>query len=65
LFALAHRLGFEVKSFEGDFTCPPDQQQDDEHERIYRMKQLTQNINGIVQAATIDLKQEGITRQLS
>jgi hypothetical protein len=58
LFAVAHRLGFKVKNFEGDFTCPPDQKQDDEQERIYRMKQLTQNINGLVQAATMNLEQE-------
>lgn len=58
VFAIAHRLGFEVKNFEGDFTCPPDQQEDDEAERIYRMKQLTQNINGLVQAATMDLEQK-------
>jgi hypothetical protein len=58
LFATAHRLGFTVKNFEGDFTCPPDQQTDSETERVYRMKQLTQNINGLVQAATLDLQRK-------
>ncbi|MBO9682152.1 MAG: hypothetical protein J7502_05695 [Flavisolibacter sp.] len=58
LFAIAHRLGFSVTNFEGDFTCPPDQQEDDESERIYRMKQLTQNINGVTQAATMNLQQQ-------
>jgi hypothetical protein len=55
VFAMAHRLGLRVESFKGDFYCPADQRQDDEGERIYRMKQLTQNINGLVQATIVDL----------
>jgi hypothetical protein len=55
LFAIAHRLGYRIESFEDDFNCPLDQREDNETERIYRMKQLTQNIDGLVQAATIDL----------
>lgn len=58
VFCLAHRLGLNVESFEGDFNCPQDQREDDATERIYRMKQLAQNINGITQAATIDLPQK-------
>lgn len=54
-FAIAHRLGLKVANFENDFICPSDQCEDDAAERIYRMKQLTQNINGIIAAATIDL----------
>jgi hypothetical protein len=38
-----------------DFVCPPDQREDDGGERIYRMKQLAQNINGITLAANIKL----------
>jgi hypothetical protein len=55
VFAIARRLGLKVEAFEGDFSCPEDQRRDDEGERIYRMKQLTQNINGLVQAAIIEL----------
>lgn len=58
VFAIAHRLGFSVKNYEGDFICPQGQQLDDQNERIYRMKQLTQNINGLVQAATMELNQQ-------
>lgn len=54
-FAIAHRLSLEVSGFKNDFYCPSDQREDEVTERIYRMKQLTQNINGIIQAATIDL----------
>lgn len=56
LFAMAHRLGFTVGNFESDFVCPADQQEDDEAEKVYRMKQLTQNVNGLIQAATLDLQ---------
>lgn len=55
LFASAHRLGYPVETFVGDFTCPPDQRDEDKTERIYRMKQLAQNINGLVLGATIPL----------
>jgi hypothetical protein len=55
LFVLAHRLGFTVESYETDFYCPVDQRKDDADERIYRMKQLAQNINGITKAATMNL----------
>ena len=54
LFAVAHRSGFKVKSYEEDFTCPLDQREDNEAERIYRMKQLVQNINGLVQASSFN-----------
>jgi hypothetical protein len=50
LFAKAHLLGYKLESLEGDYFCPPDQQKDDAGERIYRMKQLAQNIDGIVLA---------------
>ena len=56
VFAMAHRLGLTVNAFVGDFYCPPDQQEDDPGERIYRMKQLTQNIDGLVLAATVPLE---------
>jgi hypothetical protein len=54
-FGLAHRLGLRVESFAGNFTCPPDQRQDDSKERIYRMRQLTQNIQGLVMSANVSL----------
>lgn len=52
LFATAHRQGLLVDSWSGDFFCPPAQREDDETERRYRMKQLTQNIEGLLLAAT-------------
>jgi len=55
LFATVHRLGLKMESYVGDFNCPQGQREDDATERIYRMKQLTQNINGLTQATAIDL----------
>ena len=55
VFAIAQRMGLRVESFEGDFNCPADQREDNKGERIYRMKQLTQNINGLVKATAIDV----------
>lgn len=47
-FNTAHRLGYKVKAFEDDFFCPEDQREDDAAESLYRMKQLEQNIRGLV-----------------
>ena len=47
-FCTAHRLGYRIDTFAGDFFCPPEQQEDTAHERIYRMRQLNQNIEGIL-----------------
>jgi hypothetical protein len=54
VFAVAHSMGLNVTNFKGDFFCPYEQRKDDAAERIYRMKQLTQNINGLIKASTID-----------
>lgn len=55
LFVLAHRLGCRLQAVEGDFFCPPEQQADDEQERIYRIRQLAQNFNGILLAKEANL----------
>lgn len=52
-FGIAHRLGYKVEAFVGDFSCPPDQRKDNAGERIYRMRQLTQNIQGLVLSSNI------------
>lgn len=56
LFGLAQRLGYPVSAREGDYTCPPDQQADSRPERLYRMRQLSQNIQGLVLAATVPVQ---------
>lgn len=52
LFAKAHLLGYTIAAVEGDYFCPEDQQADNQTERVYRMKQLAQNIDGLVLAAS-------------
>lgn len=58
-FLMAHRLGYRIGSFEGDFLCPEDQRQDDRTERIYRMKQLAQNMEGLALADGLVLEVQG------
>jgi hypothetical protein len=48
VFGIAKRLGYKVEAFKHDFSCPLTQQEDSAKERVYRMKQLSQNIQGIV-----------------
>ncbi len=50
-FAVAHHLGYAVNAYKADFACPKSQQTDTTHERVYRMRQLSENLNGLVLAA--------------
>ena len=55
-FNIAARLGLSVQAYVSDFLCSADQRDDDAAERIYRMKQLTQNIQGLVLSTTAALQ---------
>jgi hypothetical protein len=55
IFNIAKRLGYEVDAYIDDFSCPTDQREDTAAERIYRMKQLKQNIEGMILSTTIRL----------
>lgn len=55
LFSVARRAGYTVEAFTGDFHCPVDQRDDNPKERIYRMKQLMQNIQGITLSTAVDV----------
>lgn len=55
LFGVAHRLGYAIEAFEKDLLCPPEQQDDNKGERLYRMRQLSQNIQGLVLSQTVRL----------
>ena len=55
-FVLSHLKGYDIKNVEGDFYCPIDQTDDTPKERLYRMHQLKENIDGILLAS----KNEGI-----
>lgn len=55
-FIIAVRLGLHISAYSGNFFCPADQQHDDARERVYRMKQLAQNIEGVVLATTTNIQ---------
>ena len=48
LMARARRMGHTASPHEGPFECPPDQRgEDDETSRLYRLKQLIDNVRGL------------------
>lgn len=56
-FGIASRLGYTLEAYTADFFCPPEQRADHAKERLYRMRQLKENIQGILLSATSDLQQ--------
>ena len=48
LFSMAKRKGCQIVRIENDYPCPLEQREDNASERIYRMMQLSQNIDGLV-----------------
>ena len=51
-FGTARRLGYRVAHVERHLPCPPEQREDGPAERLYRIKQLGQNIQGLVGSIT-------------
>lgn len=52
VFALAARIGFRVVHVTDDLPCPDDQREEDETERVHRLRQLAQNVNGLLLGMT-------------
>jgi hypothetical protein len=48
VFRAAHTLGFRVMHVTGDYPCPPDQRMEDDAERAHRLRQLSENIQGLI-----------------
>ena len=46
----ARKLGYEVLTIEGDYPCPPDQRSEDAAERLHRVRQLAQNVEGLIRS---------------
>ncbi|HJQ32782.1 MAG TPA: hypothetical protein VJ866_11410 [Pyrinomonadaceae bacterium] len=51
-FGTAHRLGYRVESVVRDLPCPPAQREDSPRERLYRMRQLAQSVEGLLQSVS-------------
>lgn len=58
LFAVAKRKGFSLVRMVDDYPCPLEQRTDDASERIYRMKQLQQNIEGLILSTKVDISKD-------
>jgi hypothetical protein len=48
MFASAARTGYRIEHIVGDYPCPPDQQDENDAERLHRVRQLQQNIHGLL-----------------
>lgn len=53
-FGMAHRLGYHIGSYTAGFCCPQDQQADNGAERLHRMRQLSQHVQGLVLSAAVN-----------
>ena len=58
LFAVAARLGLRVVHVIDDLPCPPEPRVDDAKERGHRLKQLTQNVSGLLLGMEVPLNDE-------
>jgi hypothetical protein len=52
-FTAARRLGYEIVQLVDDYPCPVEQREENPAERLYRMSQLSQSIDGLIQSAKI------------
>jgi hypothetical protein len=48
VFAEAHRRGMQLVHVTGDHPCPPEQQREDDEDGRHRLRQLSQNILGLI-----------------
>ena len=53
-FGVARRLGYRVAFVERDLPCPAEQRDDSRAERVYRMKQLSERVRGLVLSTTVE-----------
>lgn len=53
VFGLASRLGYRVEGLVKELPCPPEQREDSRPERVYRMRQLSQSIEGLILSTTV------------
>jgi hypothetical protein len=51
-FGTARRLGYRIGYVEAHLPCPAGQREDDASERLYRIRQLGQNVEGLLASIT-------------
>ena len=51
-FGTARRLGYRVESIVKDSPCPPAQREDNPRERLLRIRQLAQSVEGLLRSTT-------------
>jgi len=49
VFVASSRQGFGIQHVVGDYECPPDQMREDEAERLHRLRQLRDNVAGLIE----------------
>ena len=52
LFASARRMGYRMRHHVGHYPCPADQRSEDETDRVHRLRQLRQNVEGLIASCT-------------
>ncbi|HZS06283.1 MAG TPA: hypothetical protein VFD58_15685 [Blastocatellia bacterium] len=53
LVGIAHRAGYRIVHWEADLPCPPEQREDSREELIHRMRQLSQNVAGLIHSTSV------------
>jgi hypothetical protein len=61
-FALAHRFSQRLVHTVGDYECPADQRGEASRDRLHRLRQLRQNVDGLLAGLTVTLP---ATRELT
>jgi hypothetical protein len=55
MFAIAHRLGHSIVHVPDDSACPDDQREENDRDRLHRLRQLAQNVRGLEAGMTLPL----------
>ncbi len=53
ILGIAHRMGYRIVQWNSDLPCPAEQRADSQAELVHRVRQLSQNLQGLVLAMTV------------
>jgi hypothetical protein len=57
VFGVGGRMGYNIETITDDYSCPVSQREESSAEKIYRMRQLVQSVQGVVQATMVDFNE--------